>query len=481
MTAVLTAYWPHFLAVLSIILGGAAAINATMSKRDVRSAIGWVGVILLSPILGAVIYAVVGINRMRRKSLRSRGVLRDGASPASLPRWSVSDEDYEARFGPRYAAMKRLGDQLALPLSSGNGIHMLVSGDETYDALCEAIDQAQRSIILETYIFDRDRAGLRIADRLAAAQARGVAVRVLIDAVGARYSVPSIVPYLRDRGIHVADFNGQVIMGLRLPYANLRTHRKIAVIDGRIGFVGGMNIRAAFSGPGAARDTHFRVTGPLVADLFAVAADDWQFDTGEALNGEAWRLDVDDTRAGGPIVGRVVVSGPDANLESNHGVLMGAFSVAEKSIRIMSPYFLPDGILLGALMTAALRGVRVEIVVPQDNNLAIVARAMRAQFDGILGGGVRIFEAAGVFNHSKLMVIDDIWTYVGSSNIDSRSLRLNFEIDMELHDRDFARVVSARFDEALEGAEEVTRDKLRHRPFASRLLDRIFWLASPYL
>jgi cardiolipin synthase A/B len=478
---VLSTYWPHVLAVLSVVMGGAAAINATMSKRDVRSAIGWVGVIILSPIVGAMIYAVVGINRMRRKSVWSRGVLRDGTLRNNEPRTAVSQEDYEALFGPHFGSLKRLGDQIALPLSSGNEIRMLSSGDETYDALCEAIDAAMRSIIIETYIFDRDRVGLRIADRLAAAQARGIAVRVLIDAVGARYSVPSIVPYLRGKNVHVADFNGRVIMGLRLPYANLRTHRKIVVIDGKLGFVGGMNIRAAFSGPGAARDTHFCVTGPLVADLFAVAADDWQFDTREVLDGEAWRLDIDETRLGGPVLGRIVVSGPDGNLESNHRVLMGAFSVAEKSIRIMSPYFLPDSVLLGALMTAALRGVSVEIIVPQENNLAIVARAMSAQFDGILGGGVRIFKAAGTFNHSKLMVVDDTWVFAGSSNIDSRSLRLNFEIDMEVHDRGFAREVSARFDEALQGAEELTQESLRNRAFPARLLDRIFWLASPYL
>lgn len=481
MYALLITYWPHILAFLSIVMGGTAAIHATMNKTDVRAAIGWVGVILLSPILGALIYAVVGINRMRRMSLRLRGGLRNQSLRGERPDRNVSQADYDAVFGSRLGALKRLGDRVAGPLSRGNTVTILASGDETYDALCAAIDAAQRSIIIETYIFDRDRVGLRIADKLAEAQARGVAVRVLIDAVGARYSVPSIVPYLRERNIPVAVFNGRVIMGLRLPYANLRTHRKIAIVDGAVGFVGGMNIRAAFSGPGAARDTHFRVTGPIVGDLFKVAADDWQFDTGEALAGEAWRIEEAAAPDGESVMARVVVSGPDANLETNHKVIMGAFSTAERTIRIMSPYVLPDNVLTGALQTAALRGVDVQIVVPAQNNLAIVARAMNAQFTGILSDGVRVIKAGGTFNHSKLMVIDECWAYIGSSNLDSRSLRLNFEIDLEVHDRGFARSISQRIDEALAEGRDVTVDALRNRPFLIRLLERIFWLASPYL
>ncbi len=480
MYALLTTYWPHILLVLSIVMGGVAAVHATMSKRDVRSAVGWVGVILLSPIIGTVIYAVAGINRMRRQSIIARGTLRNERLRGKHVSQPVSQGDYETAFGPHFGALKILGDRVAGPLRDGNLVTVLASGDETYDALCAAIDTAERSVILETYIFDRDRVGLRVAERLAAAVSRGVEVRVLIDAVGARYSVPSIVPYLRERAIPVADFNGHVIVGLRLPYANLRTHRKIAVIDGTVGFMGGMNIRAAFSGPGAALDTHFRVTGPIVGDLLAVAADDWHFDTGELLEGDAWRASTEAAEEAS-MMARVVVSGPDANLETNHKVIMGAISVAERSVRIMSPYFLPDGILLGAIATAALRGVAVEIVVPAKNNLGVVARAMTAQFGETIRSGVRIFKAGAVFNHSKLMIVDDKWAYIGSSNLDSRSLRLNFEIDMEVHDRAFVRDLHARFDEAMEGVSEVTHETLRRRPFPIRLLDRIFWLASPYL
>jgi cardiolipin synthase A/B len=478
----IASYWPHILATLSLVMGTVAAIHATMTKNDVRAAIGWVGIILLSPILGALIYAVAGINRIRRKSMLSRRLRRNAEGRNGQRRHVVTQAEYEAGLGHHYGALKMLGDKVTKrPLTSDNRIEMFTTGDEAYAAICAAIDKATRSIILETYIFDRDAVGLRVADHLIAAQKRGVAVRVLIDAVGARYSVPSIVPYLREGGISVEAFSGRIITGLRLPYANLRTHRKITVIDGTVAFTGGMNIRAAFSGPDASRDTHFRVSGPIVADIFDVAADDWQFETGEVLAGEPWRICLEGEQNGGPVLARLAVSGPDSNLETNHKLMMGAFSVAERSILIMSPYFLPDSVFLGALTTAALRGVDVEIIVPKNNNLAIVARAMTAQFGQILGDGVRVFEAEGRFDHSKLMVIDGRWAFVGSSNLDSRSLRLNFETDMEIHDEAFARQIEARIRESQSGAHEVTRESLRSLPFAIRLLNRVLWLASPYI
>lgn len=479
---IISTYWPHVLAALSIVMGGVAAIHAAMTKREVRSAIGWVGVIILSPLIGTLIYMVAGVNRIRRKTLLLRRLVPHSEAARILVEQIVEDDAYIRRFGTRMASLRRLGQRVTgLPLVGGNHIDMLSTGDETYDAFCAAIDAAERSVILETYIFDRDRVGLRIADRLISARKRGVEVRVLVDAVGARYSVPSIVGHLKEGGVPVASFNGQVIAGLRLPYANLRTHRKIMVVDGKTAFVGGMNIRESFSGRRADRDTHFRVLGPVVADFFAVAAEDWHFETGETLKGPAWNLSLVPSPEEIAAFARVVISGPDTTLETNHKLLMGAFSVAERSIRIMTPYFLPDNVLLGALATAARRGVAVEIVVPSKNNLAIVARAMMGQLETVVKDGSRVFQAAGAFDHSKLLVVDGKWAFIGSSNLDSRSLRLNFEIDLEVHDEDFARRVEARILGARDGGEELTLDKLRSRPFPLKLTDRIFWLGSPYL
>ena len=480
MEVFLEHYWPHILAVLSFLFGATAAIHAAMTKDEVRAAIGWVGVIMLSPILGALIYAVAGINRMRRAQVRDR---RDGLQEAVIHEeqsHQVAREEIAERFGPRMAAMWNLGNQVTgMPATGSNKVKILTTGDEAYAAMLEAIDRAERSIIMETYIFDSDRIGRRFLESLSNAVKRGVEVRVLVDSIGARYSRPRITGLLRQQGVRVATFNGAVLLRMRLPYANLRTHRKILVIDGATVFAGGMNIREAFTGPDAAHDTHFHLTGPAAADYLFVAAADWCFETGEALDGEAWQIPEPAAEEG--VIARVVPSGPDRNLANNNSMIIGALSVAEEKVRIMSPYFLPDRDLVSALSTAARRGVQVDIVVPGKNNLILVDHAMTAQFSEIIRDGTRIWRDRGPFNHSKLMTVDGKWSYLGSSNMDARSLRLNFETDMEVFDAGFAAEIEARIGASLDNAEAVTLESLKNRAFPYRLRDRVLWLGLPYL
>jgi cardiolipin synthase len=486
MFETLSAYWPHILVALSIILGVPAAIHVTMTKEEVRAAIGWVGVIMLSPVVGPLIYAVGGVNRIRRKTLNLSREELLAAGWHHMAEYDVSNEHVRVAYGEALAAMQRLGNAVGrCKLTSGNRIALLPTGDEAYAAMLSAIGSAERSILLETYIFDRDGVGERFVAALSAAVARGVEVRVLIDAVGARYSIPSIVSELQRANVPTDVFNGNIVMGLRLPYANLRTHRKILIVDGSVAFTGGLNIRAGFcaefSGATTALDTHFRLTGPVVSDLFRISYEDWRFSGGDDLSGEAWQIAPPPDAPESGMLARVVPSGPDKSLETNHRMLMGAVSVAKKHIRIMSPYFLPDRELISAIVTAARRGVEIDIVVPSSNNLKLVDLAMTAQFDQMLKYGCRIWRASGPFNHSKLTVIDDAWSYVGSSNIDPRSLRLNFEVDIEVVDADFADLIGNRIAAALSQAEEVRLDDLKARPFPQRLVERITWLGSPYL
>lgn len=484
-------YWPHILICLSLLLGVPAAIHAVMTKSDVRAAIGWVGVIILSPILGAVIYGILGINRIRRKNIDIRREKVNLAEHYHPDDYDIPVAKITEKFGRGWASMRRLGDKVSIcRQASGNSIAVLRGGDAAYGAMLAAIAAAKRSILLESYIFDNDRLGEKFVTALAAAQARGVAVRVLIDAVGARYSVPSIVHRLKQQGIPVDVFNGNIIMGLRLPYANLRSHRKILIIDGAEAFTGGMNIREGFCqslyGSGAFWDTHFHVKGPAVYDLFHAAAEDWAFVTKEKLdykkdNG-AWRLSPPDLPPLAGVVARIVPSGPtDRLMEANQHMLIGALSAAQKHILIKTPYLLPDRELMSALITAARRGVRVDIAIPEHNNLPLVDRAMRAQFYPLLRGTCRLWRCLGAFDHSKLTAIDDVWAYVGSSNLDARSLRLNFEIDMEVTDKKFAAQIAALIKNSLKDAREITLAEVKKAPFLSRLYSRIIWLASPYL
>lgn len=479
-------YWPHIVLGFSLIIGAIAAVHATMTKEEVRSALGWVGVIMLSPIIGAVVYAIAGVNRIRRTSL---SLQRAGMSDIELYHLSYYDavpEDVHAASGNNFIAMKRLGDVVSRSkLTSGNSIEVLQDGDIAYAAMLAVISEAKRSILLETYIFDNDEIGRQFVGALGDAVARGVEVRVLVDAVGARYSTPSIIGLLHAKAVRAEVFNGKLIMGLRLPYANLRTHRKILIVDGAVAFTGGMNIRAGFTAEftqgQAAQDTHFCLAGPVVTDLFHTASEDWRFTTDEHLTGTAWFVVPPDQQPGEGLLVRAVPSGPDKSLETNHKIMMGAFSVAERHIRIMTPYLLPDRELVSALVTAARRGVVVDIVVPAVNNLVLVDMAMTAQFDQLLKDGCRIWRANGAFNHSKLMSVDDVWAYVGSSNLDPRSLRLNFEIDLEIYDANTAKAISRRIDKHVATGTAVNLAELKARPFFRRLLERIVWLGSPYL
>lgn len=472
-------YWPYIAAIFSIGVGLVAAIHAAMTKEDVRAAIGWVGVIVLAPVIGPFIYLIVGINRIRRSSISTRRKLLE-----SYRQSGASPRDELIPPQPEMLSLRMLGDTVSpFPLTAGNHVELLDGGDATYPAMLDAIDSAERFIVLSSYIFDNDAKGQLFIAALAEARQRGVNVRVLVDAVGARYSRPSIVAPLREADIPHALFLGQV-NGLRLPYANLRNHRKIMVVDGHIGFTGGMNIREQFSSilgtKKTAHDTHFRIRGPAVGQFFTTFADDWYFTTSENLDGDEWSTPEEDGAAG-TIWARAIVSGPDMRIATTHTMIMGAIAVARHHIRICSPYFLPDLPLITALGVAARRGVSVEIVVPAKSNLRLVDFAMTAQFDQMVSAGCRIYRQNGNFDHSKLMSIDGRWALIGSSNIDSRSLRLNFELDVEIFDADFATMIGWHISRRIDGAWEETPERLKGRPFWKKLRNRLVWLASPYL
>lgn len=480
MQAFLTDYWPHLFFVLSTIAGLAAAVHAAMTKDEVRAAIGWAGVAMLSPVFGAALYLVAGVNRVRRSSvMRKRARTRRGRAAEN------EDSTGDALARLPLASLARLGDNVSqFPLTLGNKVTPLVGGDAAYPEMIEAIKGARKSIALATYIFDHDAAGLAFVEALAAAKERGVAVRVLIDAVGARYSKPPLPLLLRQRGVPSALFMGNII-GLKLPYANLRSHRKILVVDGKVGFTGGMNIRAHFltsaMGDHTARDTHFRFDGPVVEHLLTVFAEDWHFVTRELLDGPVWFGRPARLPGGAEVAARAIPSGPDHTLESNHAMIMGALAAAERRVMISSPYFLPDQQLVGAFGVAARRGIEVDIVIPDSNNLRLVDYAMTAQLDQVLRRGCRVWRARGVFDHSKLMTVDGVWSYIGSSNLDPRSLRLNFELDVEVHDPALASWIEGHISERMADAVPETLQSLAALPLVERLRNRVVWLASPYL
>lgn len=476
--------WSVVGALATGLLVALAAGHALLNKRDVRAAIGWVGLIVLSPVVGAVLYGLLGINRLHRRAT-SLGPLRS-RNPLPSPGPARSTEDLCQRLAEEdqhLESLARIGERVShLPLIDGNRVHALRNGEEAYPAMVRAIDTAQVSVTLLCYIFDVDEVGRRFASALAAAHRRGVAVKVLVDAAGVRYSWPaSIVRELRRDGVEVARFL-PTVWPWNLPYANLRNHRKVMVVDGRLGYTGGMNLRAghlvASATRGRTQDVHFEVEGPVVAELQQVFAHDWCFVTGEALNGERYFPQLEPC---GTVLARAIADGPDESFDALRWILLGALASAHRSVRIVTPYFLPDAGLILALGVAALRGVAVEIYLPQRGNLLLVQWAATAQLWQVLERGCRVFLTPPPFDHAKLLVVDAAWSFVGSANWDPRSLRLNFELQLECWGRECASEIEKLIDQRRSSAHEITLAEVDGRPLPVRLRDSAARLLAPYL
>lgn len=476
-------YWPLMLTVFVFVFELACALHAILYKRDTRATITWMGLIWLTPFVGAVLYILFGVNRIQRRARRLRGRLvysKSAAKHSAVPKNQLPD-----KIGNQFhyfEPLVRMIDQLAeQPLLAGNKIDPLINGDEAYPAMIEAIENAKVSVTLCTYIFDNDQAGKRFVDALTAAKERGVEIRILIDDVGSRYSFPSVVWKLRYRGIRVARFMPN-FFPTRFAYSNLRLHRKVMVVDGRFGFTGGMNIREggwhSLNCKSKMCDTHFRCTGPIVAQLQESFAEDWVFSTKELLEGEKWFPLIEPD---GPILARGVPSGPDEDFGELRTAVVGALGAAKKKIAIVTPYFLPDDAIIEALNVAALRGVQVDIILPNMNNLRLVHWACRATLPQVLERGCRVWFQSGCFDHTKLLVIDGIWSMFGSANWDPRSFRLNFEYNVESYDADLAAKLQKLVDERLSHATEMTRDILAARPWLIKVRDGVARLFSPML
>jgi cardiolipin synthase len=397
-----------------------------------------------------------------------------------VPSESASLEQPPARL-PSLASLVRTGHEVTgLPLFDGNRIEILIDGDAAYPAMLDAIRSAQRTIGLSTYIFDLDEAGEQFIEALADAVKRGVQVRVLIDAVGGLYSSPPVPKVLEARGVRTASFL-KSFLPWRAKYLNLRNHRKIMVVDGCTGFTGGINIRAGSMSTAThsrVQDLHFRVEGPVVSHLAASFAGDWVFTTGELLDGEQWFPTLEPR---GNIAARGVSDGPDEDFETLRWTLLAALASAEHSVRIVTPYFLPDQTLVAALSLAALRGVTVDIVIPETSNLRVVGWAMFGQIRQVLKFGCRVWLTPPPFDHSKVMIVDHAWTLFGSGNWDPRSLRLNFEFNVEAYDPSFAARAETVVWEKIGRARRLTIEEVDAWPVTKRIRNGLAWLGSPYL
>lgn len=411
-------------------LGALAAFAAVTTARTPQGAVAWVVFLVSFPLLALPAFALFGrighdYERRRRASDREAASDEDGAAPAAGP--------------TRLSALAGIAER---PVVAGNRAALLIDGEATFGAIFEALDEARHEALVQFYILRGDALGRALQARLIAAARRGVRVRLLYDALGSLWLGRGYARALREAGVEV-----QAIRGPRRPIGrfgvNFRNHRKTVVVDGRVGFTGGLNVGQEYIDGGphfeAWRDTFLRIEGPMVEQLRTVFGQDWAWSAGAPLGPP---LDpVRPVEGGAP--GLVMASGPTDPIERGSLFLCGLVGLARRRLWIATPYFVPHTDLLTAIQLAAMRGVSVRILVPAHPDHLLPWYASRAYFDDVQAVGVEVWEYEAGFMHSKVILVDDDVASVGTINLDIRSVMLNFEATATLEDRGFASEVEA--------------------------------------
>lgn len=474
----------------------AVALHCLTHRRDSRSAILWLFTAWSFPIIGPLGYAAFGIVRVPRKAWRKRSAdstfraAREDSERESHPLayWRSLREARVCSPPEAMAAFDAAINHIAAehPLLGGNAVTLLEDGTETFPAMLEAIRGARHHIHILSYIIGADAVGREILDACAERARAGVKVRVVTDAFG---SQPARLcrffrRYNRIPGMRVVAFSLVNLLKQQVQI-NLRNHRKLFIVDGETGFVGGVNLHAghvASHERPAIRDYHFRVQGPLVNELQYTFMRDWYYMTDESpeeLLGEAYFGR--HAAAAGTVSARLVNSGPTSIERSVEEVFFNAVTAAQRDIVAVTPYFVPTEPLLYALRTSAMRGVQVRIVVPAVNNHRSVHYASQALYAGLLEAGVRIYERRGPLLHAKAMVVDGLLSIVGSANLDVRSLRLNFESTVVAYDTTLAERLLAEMLADIAASDEVLLNAWLKRPWRRRVLENACSLADQIL
>ena len=376
---------------------------------------------------------------------------------------------------------RTLGVLLGPDILPGNRFDVLVNGDEIFPAMLDAIRRARKTITFETYIYWSGRIGDAFANALAERARAGVKVHVLLDWVGSAKMDERLLRLMREAGVEVRRYHAP--HWYTLDKLNNRTHRKLLVVDGTVGFTGGVGIGDEWTGhaqdPDHWRDTHFRAEGPVVAQMQAVFNDNWMKATGNVLHGDDYFPSI---RTAGEARGQVFSSSPSGGSQSMQLMYLLMINAAVRSIELSSAYFLPDDLARDTIVAAVERGVRVRVITPgRFTDAALARRASRAQWGDLLRAGVEIYEYAPTMYHCKVLVVDDVLVSVGSTNFDDRSFRLNDEASLNVYDAAFARKQVQVFEQDLARSRRISLQEWEARPWTEKLWERTAALLGPQL
>ncbi|MBJ7575506.1 cardiolipin synthase [Luteimonas sp. MC1828] len=451
-----------------LVLGGWIILQ----KREPVATLSWLLGLALLPYIGLLVYHVFGpqrIHRHRLRRARSRG------------RFKADDVDAGHVDGVELARLSQA--TTGLPLSSARSVRLLVDGAAKYQALLADIAEARHHVHLEYYIYEPDQTGAALRDALVERARAGVAVRLLVDAVGSGGARRFFKPLL-DAGGEVAWFHPMRLGQFwHRPWANLRTHRKIVVIDGRVAYTGGMNVADAQDerlGDHAYRDLHLRLEGDVVRVLQLVFAEDWTYATGRRDFLSDVARETPRESEPGPIRAQVLTSGPDSPWEAIHRLHVSTIHAARKRVWMTTPYFVPGEAAMMALSSAAMAGLDVRLLVPRDSDSKLVTLAARSYFGALLLAGVKVHEYGPRMLHSKTLLVDDDLAIIGSANFDHRSFRLNFEVSVLFDDAGIAGELATLIEGEMASAPRVHRGRPRSL-LGARMPEALARLMSPLL
>ncbi len=448
-----------------------------LQRRESGATLAWIMVILLVPFLGLLAFWLFGTTRLHLRRRKRRRI--ESRLAPEFQRLQCQPEG-KRNPGEIPSSLAHLAEKLDdLGPQPGNQVRLLRRGGAVFDALEAALDQARHHIHLVYYIWEPDRTGSRLRDALARAAARGVEVRLLLDDVGSRRAGRRFFTALTQEGGCVARFLPVNPLNRQLALNN-RNHRKIVVVDGSIGFIGGMNVGDVYAGLSSPwLDLHARLEGPVIQSLQETFCQDWYHATGEDLVSPDYFPRIIDA---GQVWAQLLTSGPaDERWRAIHTFLFAAINLAHQRVWIETPYFVPDPPILMALQTAALRGVDVRLLLPGRSDHPLVLHAGRSFLNELLDAGVRVFELHHAMPHAKTATIDGYFSTLGSANMDQRSFRLNFEANVFLFAESVARQLERDFLAFCAQAEEVTLESRKQISRSRQLAESICRVLAPLL
>lgn len=455
-----------------------------LENRNPEKTVAWLVVLAVFPIIGFFLYLTFGRNVRKRKLFHHKHIGEEKLERIvgkQIRKLSEDEMLQEQGISQKRRLVRLLLENASSPLTSNNKVEVLTNGRQKFAALFEALEAAKDHIHLQYYIFKDDQIGQETRDLLVRKRAEGVEVRVMVDGLGSRKIPEEFLVSMRQAGINV-----ELFFPVRFPFLsiklNFRNHRKVVVVDGKVAFIGGMNIGDEYlsrdSKMGFWRDTHLRLHGQCVHQLQMTFLNDWYFITREKIEGDKYYPPADSV---GTQLTQIVASGPDSDWQSTQQTFFTALATAEKRIYIETPYFVPDESITVALKTAALSGLDVRLIVQGVPEYMLTYWASRSYFDELLKAGVKVYQYQKGILHSKVLIVDDVVGAVGSANFDIRSFQLNFEVSALIYNAEFVQRLEQDFWQDLADSLEVHRDRYATRPLSERLRESGARLLSPLL